>query len=97
MAVAERAVTAREVTEAIRSRQSSIWIDGYRKLYSAIGSASDLLTALSTLNVSMQSFDEGLDRYRRDWFRIDQLYRQFTYAARTAEFAAPAGGAARTG
>lgn len=87
--VAERTVTAREVTEVIRSRQSSIWVDGYRKLYAAIGCASDLLSALSTLNLSMQSFDEGLDRYRGDWFRIDQLYRQFTYAARTAEFTGP--------
>lgn len=87
--VAERTVTPREVTEVIRSRQGSIWVDGYRKLYSAIGSASDLLAALSTLNLSMQSFDEGLERYRDDWFRVDQLYRQFTYAARTAEFSAP--------
>jgi uncharacterized protein (TIGR02687 family) len=88
-AVADRTITAREVTEVIRSRLSSIWIDGYRKLYGAIGSASDLMTALSVLNLSMQSFDEGLDRYRHDWFRIDQLYRQFTYAARTAEFTSP--------
>ncbi|KOT97327.1 alkaline phosphatase [Streptomyces sp. NRRL F-4711] len=88
-AVADRTVAAREITEVIRSRQSSIWIDGYRKLYSAIGSASDLLTALSGLSLSMQSFDEGLDRYRHEWFRIDQLYRQFTHAARTAEFAGP--------
>ncbi|BCW06787.1 MULTISPECIES: BREX-1 system phosphatase PglZ type A [unclassified Arthrobacter] len=87
--VAERTVPAREVTEVIRSRQSSIWVDGYRKLYAAIGCASELLTALSTLNLSMQSFDEGLERYRDNWFRIDQLYRQFTYAARTAEFAGP--------
>jgi len=83
-AVAERTVSAREVTEVIRSRQSSIWSDGYRNLYAAIGCASDLLTALSTLDVSMQSFDEGLERYEADWFRIDQLYRQFTFAARTA-------------
>ncbi|MDZ5446077.1 BREX-1 system phosphatase PglZ type A [Micromonospora sp. 4G57] len=88
-AVADRTVTAREVTEVIRNRQSSIWIDGYRKLYAAIGSASDLLTALSALNLSMQSFDEGLERYRHDWFRIDQHYRQFVYAARTAEHAGP--------
>lgn len=87
--VAERTVTPREVTEVIRSRQNSIWADGYRKLYAAIGSASELLTALSTLNLSMQSFDEGLERYRTGWFRIDQLYRQFTYAARTAEFTGP--------
>ncbi|MFJ6157276.1 BREX-1 system phosphatase PglZ type A [Pseudarthrobacter sp. NPDC092184] len=88
-AVAERTVTGREVTEVIRSRQSSIWVDGYRKLYTAIGCASELLTALGTLNLSMQSLDEGLERYRGDWFRIDQLYRQFTYAARTAEFPGP--------
>jgi uncharacterized protein (TIGR02687 family) len=88
-AVADQTVTARDVAEVVRSRQSSIWIDGYRKLYAAIGSASDLLAALGTLNLSMQSFDEGLDRYRRDLFRIDQLYRQFIYAARTAEFTAP--------
>ncbi|MFE6806095.1 BREX-1 system phosphatase PglZ type A [Streptomyces sp. NPDC057681] len=88
-AVADRAVTAREVTEVVRGRQSSFWIDGYRRLYAAIGSASDLLTALSALSLSMQSFDEGLERYRRDWFRIDQFYRQFTYAARTAEHTGP--------
>lgn len=83
-AVAERTVSAREVTEVIRSRQSSIWVDGYRKLYDAIGCASDLLTGLESLDVSMQSFDEGLERYVGDWFTIDQLYRQFTFAARTA-------------
>ena len=88
-AVADRTVTAREVTEVIRSRQSSIWIDGYRRLYAAIGSAADLLIALNALNLSMQSFDEGLDRYRHDWFRIDQHYRQFSYAARTAESTGP--------
>ncbi|WP_457966859.1 BREX-1 system phosphatase PglZ type A [Arthrobacter sp. D1-29] len=88
-AVAERTVTGREVTEVIRSRQSSIWVDGYRKLYTAIGCASELLTVLGTLNLSMQSLDEGLERYRGAWFRIDQLYRQFTYAARTAEFPGP--------
>ncbi|MEU4177534.1 BREX-1 system phosphatase PglZ type A [Streptomyces sp. NPDC026589] len=88
-AVADRAVTAREVTEVVRGRQSSFWIDGYRRLYAAIGSASDLLTALSAVSLSMQSFDEGLERYRSEWFRIDQFYRQFTYAARTAEHTGP--------
>ena len=88
-AVAERTITARDVTEIIRTRRSSIWLEGYRNLYTAIGSASDLLTRLDTLDLSMQSFDEGLDRYRHGWFQIDQLYRQFTYAARTAEFNGP--------
>ena len=44
-----------------------------------------------------QSFDEALERYRRDWFRIDQLYRQFTFAAPHRRVPEAAGGAARAG
>ena len=88
-AVAEQSVTAREVAEVVRARQSSVWIDGYKKLYTAIASASELLAKLASLNLAAESFDEALERYRREWFRVDQLYRQFIYAARTAEYPKP--------
>lgn len=88
-AVAEQTVTAREVAEIVRKRQSSLWLDGYKQLYAAIATGSELLTELASLNLGSQSFDEALDRYRREWFRIDQLYRQFTFAARTAEYPKP--------
>ena len=88
-AVAEQNVTAREVAEIVRKRQSSLWLDGYKQMYAAIATGSELLTELASLNLGAQSFDEALDRYRREWFRIDQLYRQFTFAARTAEYPKP--------
>jgi uncharacterized protein (TIGR02687 family) len=88
-AVADQAVTPREVTEVVRARQSSVWIDNYKQLYTAIASASELLGELASLNLGIESFDDGLERYRREWFRIDQLYRQFVYAARTAEYPKP--------
>lgn len=88
-AVAEQTVTAREVAEIVRKRQSSLWLDGYKQLYAAIATGSELLTELASLNLGAQSFDEALERYRREWFRIDQLYRQFTFAARTAEYPKP--------
>lgn len=84
-AVTEQTVTAREVADVVRARQSSVWIDGYRQLYAAIDAAADLLSQLSTIDFTMSAFDEGLERYRTDWFRIDQLYRQFTYARRSFE------------
>jgi uncharacterized protein (TIGR02687 family) len=84
-AVAEQSVTPREVAEVVRQRQSSVWIDGYGLLYTAIDRASELLGELASLNLAMQTFDDGLERYRREWFRIDQLYRQFTHAYRTFE------------
>jgi len=87
--VAARTATAREVADVVRKRKSSIWAEGYRKLYAAIESGSELLSELSTLALTITSFDDGLDRYRRQWFRIDQLYRQFVYAARTAEHPKP--------
>jgi uncharacterized protein (TIGR02687 family) len=90
-AVAERTVTAREVAEVVRARQSSVWIDGYRQLYTAIACGSELLSELVSLNLVAQSFDEALERYRREWFRIDQLYRQFTFAYRTYEGPHPLG------
>ena len=43
----------------MRARQSSVWIDGYRQLYTAIGSAAELLSELSTLDLAMPSFDDG--------------------------------------
>lgn len=85
MAVTEQTVTAREVAEVVRSRQSSVWIDGYRTLYTAISAASELLSELSTIEFTFSSFDEALERYRTDWFRMDQLYRQFTHARRAFE------------
>lgn len=85
--VAERTISAREVARTIRSRQPSIWADGYRDLYTAIGAASELLSTLATVTFDMPSFDAGLQRYQREWFRIDQLYRHFQRAARTTDYA----------
>lgn len=84
-AVTDQAVAAREVADVVRARQSSVWIDRYRQLYTAIAAAAELLSQLSTIDFTIASFDEGLERYRTDWFRVDQLYRQFTYARRSFE------------
>ncbi len=88
-AITERTMSAREVSETIRSRKSSIWVDNYRELYTALAAASDLLSKLRTTRFEITSFEDGLDRYRTHWFRIDQLYRQFHFAARTTEYASP--------
>lgn len=84
-AVTEQTVTAREVAEVVRARRSTVWIDGYRQLYTAIGAAAELLSALNTIDFAFSSLDGALERYRTEWFRVDQLYRQFTYARRTFE------------
>lgn len=81
--VSERTASAREVSEVIKRRQSSLWFDEYQDFYQAIGAASELLSRLVTETFEVSSFDEGLQRYRDDWFQIDQLYRQFRLALRS--------------
>ncbi|MCW4354168.1 BREX-1 system phosphatase PglZ type A [Hoyosella sp. YIM 151337] len=90
-AVTDQTVTSREVSEVVRARQSSVWIDEYKQLYTAIASAAELLSELAAIYFTMSSFDDALDRYRRDWFRVDQLYRHFTFALRTYEGPSPLG------
>lgn len=87
--IVERTISQRDVDETVRLRQGSVWFDGYRKLYEALTAASGLLGALASASFEMATFDDGLERYRDEWFRIDQLYRQFHFAARTATYAGP--------
>ena len=83
--VAERTITHRTVDEVVRSRRTSFWIDGYRVLYDALDASSELLDRLKGFDPKIASFGEGLDRYRHEWFRIDQLYRRFHLAVRIAD------------
>ncbi|MBC7595174.1 MAG: BREX-1 system phosphatase PglZ type A [Kineosporiaceae bacterium] len=87
--VATKAITAREVGDAIRRRQTSFWYPRYETLYTAIRSASELLAAIDEFDPSMAGFDDGLARYKTGWFRIDQLYRHFMRAAQLTEHTGP--------
>lgn len=88
-AVAAQEVTPREVADVVHRRRESLWKAKYAKLYDAIQSASELLTAVAGLPNAIASADMGLERYQSDWFRIDQHYRWFTHAYQTAEFQKP--------
>lgn len=80
----------RDVLETIGIRRhDSFWFEDYATLYEALAAAVELLAAIRTAQLVFTSFDEGLVRYRDDLFRIDQLYRQFTYAYQTAEYKQP--------
>jgi uncharacterized protein (TIGR02687 family) len=84
-AITEQTVTAREVAEVVRARQSSVWSDGSRAYYAAIAAASDLLSELGTIDFAFSSLEEAFTLYSNKWFRIDQLYRQFTFTRRSLE------------
>src|SRR5699024_2324278 len=88
-AIATHTMSERDITETIRSRRTSMWFDDYATLYTALDAAAELLPLIKSTQLDIQTFDEGLTRYRNEWYRVDQLYRQFTHAAHTAEFKQP--------
>ncbi|MGY0497655.1 BREX-1 system phosphatase PglZ type A [Nocardia sp. FBN12] len=80
----------REIDDAISARRrDSFWFDDYATLYEGLSAAAELLPAIRNASYQISSFGEGLTRYRDEWFRIDQRYRQFTQAYLTAEFKQP--------
>lgn len=88
--VVSQRILTRDVLDTISARRrESFWSDDYATLYDGLSAAAELIPAIRTAKLEIPSFEDGLTRYRDEWFRIDQLYRQFTHAYLTAEFKQP--------
>lgn len=88
--IVSQRMSTRDVLDTISARRrESFWSDDYATLYDGLSAAAELIPAIRTAKLEIASFDDGLTRYRNEWFRIDQLYRLFTHAYLTAEFKQP--------
>jgi len=81
-AVASRTVSSGDVAIWVRQRRQGHWYREYRHLYEAIDYAAQFVHALGEAKLAMDSLVEGVQRYSRFWYQIDQLYRKFTYHVR---------------
>ncbi len=81
-AAAARTVTAQEVEQWVRQRRQSHWYDRFKDVYLAVEHASQFLQALDTAQLEMSSLADGVQKYAKSWYRLDQLYRKFVYHAR---------------
>lgn len=88
-AIAERTIGPRDVETIVRRRRDGLWYDTYEPLYTALQSAAELLAAIAALPDTIDSVAEGLTTYQSEWFRIDQHYRHFIVAGRSAEYQKP--------
>ena len=77
--VGNQTVAQGEVLNWIRQRRQSHWYGSYRDLYEAIGFAAEFQQAMAHITIGMTSLAEGVERYAKTWFRIDQLYRKFIW------------------
>lgn len=88
--ISSQTLSGREIADVIRTRRrESVWFEDYETLYRAIAAAAELIPAVRLARLDVSSFEDGLTKYKDDLFRIDQLYRQYTFAAQNAEFKQP--------
>lgn len=80
--VASRTISSGDVALWVRQRRQSHWYQEFRHLYEAIDYAALFIHTLEEAKLSMDTIKEGVQRYSRFWFRLDQLYRKFTYHVR---------------
>lgn len=81
-AVEARTVSSGDVTLWVRQRRQGHWYQEFHHLYEATDYAAKFIHTLDEANLTMESLTEGIRRYSQSWYRIDQIYRKFTYHVR---------------
>ncbi|OPY81711.1 MAG: PglZ domain protein [Syntrophus sp. PtaU1.Bin005] len=81
-AVESCTVGSGDVSLWVRQRRQGHWYCEYRHLYEAVDYAAQFTHALGETTLAMDSLADGVQRYSRFWYQLDQLYRKFTYHVR---------------
>ena len=71
-----------EIRQRAEKRERLHWARydaSIQSLYRALAVAAEFIELLPKLDLSIESFDAGLDKYATTWWRMDQLYRQFIF------------------
>jgi len=81
-AVREQTISTQDCEDIIAHRQNSVWYTEWKDLYLAIKLGAQFINTLESTNLFISSLEDGIQKYSKSWYLIDQLYRQFTYHAR---------------
>jgi uncharacterized protein (TIGR02687 family) len=74
-----------DVLNWVRQRRQTYWFNDYRHFYEAIYNGAEFQQTIAAADLTMSSLADGIRRYEKSWYRIDQLYRKFTYHAQESK------------
>jgi len=80
--VTGRTISAGDCTLMVRQRKQSHWYGNFKHIYNAVEVAAQFIHLLDEVHLTIDSLQEGMQRYSQSWFRLDQLYRKFIYHLR---------------
>jgi len=77
--VAERTISAGDCAVYVRQRRQTHWYKDFENLYEAVDFAAQFISALNEVSLNIDSMADGIKSYSNVWFKLDQLYRKFTF------------------
>lgn len=69
----------------IEKRRVKFFFPYFSNIYIALSNASSLLDEIRKANLTINNPKEGFDKYVKQWYKIDKLYRKYIQASEQAE------------
>ena len=73
------------VQEWINKRRVKFFFDDYGYLYNALSFASSFLDELNKSDLTVENPLDGFEKYHKQWYALDKLYRKYIYSSEQAE------------
>lgn len=73
------------IQEWIEKRRVKFFFADFSQIYEALSNAASLLDEIRKVNLTMKSPKDGFEKYEKQWYKIDRLYRKYICASEQAE------------
>ncbi len=83
-AVTDRTISAGECAMIVRNRRQSHWYPELQHFFEAVEYGACFLFELENVELQIDSFASGIQKYCSTWYRLDQLYRKYIYHEKQA-------------
>jgi len=71
--------------EWIEKRKVKFFYADYEQVYQALSHASTLLDEIRKMDLSIENPKDGFEKYEKQWYKIDRLYRNYILCSELAE------------
>lgn len=83
--ILNKTISNHVVQDWINKRRVKFFFDDYANLYNALGYAANFLDELNKSDLNVLSPIDGFEKYHKQWFILDRLYRKYICSSEQAE------------
>ena len=84
--IAARTISAIDASSIIRQRRRGHWYKEFQNYYEVLEPSAQFLKNLDEADLGLESLADGVQRYTKNWYRLDSLYRKVIFYYRKSGF-----------